>query len=356
MATTYSNPAGRIGVAKAQILKAAKPMIVLGISGKKHKMKAKNSDTVRYRRWIPQGGSVTGTGRTLAANINKWSVNLGRARLTEGVTPDASHLQYQDIDVRIGQYGILFAYTDVANDLNEENIRKPMRMQAGQSAALLMEKIRYAKLRACINKSYSGNATNRQSVTKTLGRDDLRMASMILGGNRSKRLKSALRDPKAGNDIAQIEQAYCVFCHTNCEDLIRNIPDFKNREQYAGVTMPIHQNEIGAVENFRFIMSPELTPYPGAGGTVQTSDGVFSTSNKADVYPFLFVAQDAWADVTLTRDTMFRVKEVTPDTESKSDAMNQLGYISVKFYAAAFIMNEGWMMVIESAASNPGAV
>ena len=352
----YAQPAGRIGVAKAQILKNAKPVMVLGISGERHTMQAKNSDTVRYQRWLPQGGSTDGSGRTLAFNINHWDVTPERARLTEGVTPNPGHLKPQRIDVRIKQYGVLFSYTDFAEKLNEENFRKPMRKQAGQSAGLILEKIHYAALRGGINKSWAGGSsvTNRQSVKATFSLADLLSASMNLQTNKAEFLKSPMRDPRAGNDIAQVEGAYCVFCHTRLEATIRSIQGFLRKEQYAGQgrMMPMHALEIGAINNFRFILSPELEPYMGAGASV-TTEKVFATSGKADVFPILIIGRSAWAMLSLGKETMPMVKEVTPSTPSKSDALNQLGFISVKFYAASFIQNEGWMFVIESAATDP---
>ena len=55
--------------------------------------------------------------------------------------------------------------------------------------------------------------------------------------------------------------------------------------------------ELGSVENYRFITSPELAPYADAGADIG-STGLMGTT-KVDVYPFIVVGEDAWGQLSL---------------------------------------------------------
>ena len=356
---TYDSPPGRIGRAKAAILRYSMPVQVLAVSGVSRTMTKHNSNTMIFRRWLPPGGSLEGTGRTRASNMNQWRVNPTDYRLVEGQTPEPRTLAPQDIPVTMRQYGILYSYSDQAEDMYEDNFREPMRKQAGLAAGLIREKIRWSKLRGGINRYYPRAVAGRNLVKAALSQADLRAIGEILKSNRADFLKSAIRNPKAGNDLAQIEQGFCLFAHTNMETTFREMDDFVPRVKYGNDGMiPMSGREIGAVENFRIILSPELDPLLGAGADADAAaDKVRVTGGKADIYPVLAIAKDAWADLTLANSRSIKsVNEIRAGTPSKYDPLGQVGFIGVKFYATSFIQNDGWMVVAESASTDPAQV
>ena len=121
---------------------------------------------------------------------------------------------------------------------------------------------------------------------------------------------------------------------------------FKHISEY-GQRKVIDQNEIGSVENFRFITSPELAPYIDSGAAVG-STGLYTSGTLVDVYPFIICGEDAWGQIALRGDNSTDPTYITPGEKSKSDPLGQRGFVGAKFWFACKVLNEGWMAVIEA--------
>lgn len=334
----------RVGKIKGEILKHAVPVTCLGISGDQKKIGKNQSDTVIYRRWLPKGGATTS-----AATINAWSVTPSAHQTSEGVTPDAETLAPQDITVQLQQYACLYSYTDKTAELYEDKIPTEMKVQVGERMGLVREMIDYGALKGNTNKFYSGG-TSRATVDETISLNVLRKATKSIKGNRGRPVNKVL-SASANYNTAPVERGYIVYCHTDCENDIRNMPGFKECSEYGTRNM-LHECELGAVEGFRFIISPELAAIADSGAAIG-SDGLISTTGTSnDVYPYIVVGADAWANVALRGMESFDVVHIPHTQKDKNDPLGQRGYLGSKFYSAAFVQNDGWMAVIECGATD----
>jgi N4-gp56 family major capsid protein len=345
MATqNYNTATPRIGKLKGDILKHSKPVMALGISGDQKRMPKNGSDTVIYRRWLPKGGATTN-----ADTINQWSVDANAHIVSEGVTPTADTLAPQDITVQLQQYACLYSYSDKTADLYEDKIPDEMKMQTGERMGLVREMIDYGTLKGCTNKFYAGG-TSRSTVDEKISLNLLRKVTRSIKGNRGRMVTKVL-SPSPDYNTAPVEPGYLVFVHTDGEHDVRDLPDFTKVVEY-GSRKPMHDMEIGSVENFRFIVSPELSSIIDAGASVG-STGLKSTgASTIDVYPFIVVAADAWCNVALKGMDSFDPIHIPVNQRDKSDPLGQRGYIGAKFYSAAFVSNDGWMAVIEAGATD----
>lgn len=339
MATqTYSTMSQRIGKVKGEILAHAMPVEVLGITGQQKKMPKNSGDNVIYRRFLPFGGTD-----------NKWiTVNnvatfASSHQTTEGVTPTADTISSTDVTVTLTQYSCLYAVTDKTVDLHEDDIPAEMKKQCGERMGLVREMVRYGALKAATNNYFAGG-TNAGTVDETLNLNLLRKVTRGLLANHGKQITSIL-EASSKFATAPVEAGFLVFCHTDMEPAIRDLPGFKHVSEY-GSRKVINENEIGSVERFRFILSPELAANKDVGAAVGTT-GLFSTTgSNIDNYPCIVVAEDAWGDVALRGAESFDVSWIAPGTKDKSDPLGQRGYIGAKFYSAASVLNNGWMAVI----------
>lgn len=339
----YNTVAPRIGKLKGQILKHSIPHEVLGITGQQHKMGKNMSDTVVFRRWLPFGASTAGTGTTFASNINKWVVDADAHETQEGVTPDADTIEAQDITVKIRQYSCLYMYTDKTAVLYEDNVPDAMKKQTGQRMGLVREKIRYGALKGCTNKFYAGGTT-RATVDETISIGLLRNITRSIIGNRGMTITEILAPSENFNTTA-VEAGFLVFCHSDVENDIRELPSFVEVANY-GSRKPIHANELGSVDRYRFICSAELDSIVDGGALVGTT-GLVSNSTNVDIYPVIVVAEDAWGDVALRGKESFDVTHLPHSQKDKTDPHGQRGYIGAIFWSAAFVQNDGWMAVAE---------
>lgn len=340
MATqNYNTEAARIGKLKGEILKHAIPREVLGITGTQHKMGKNQSDTVIFRRWLPYGGAATN-----ATTINQWVVSASDHLTAEGVTPEADTLAPQDITVKLRQYSCLYQYSDKTADLYEDNIPTAMKKQCGERMGLVREKIRYGALKGSTNKFYSGGDT-RLAVDEPITLGLLRNVTRSIAGNRGDMITQILA-PSPNFNTAPVEAGYLVFCHTDLENDIRELPGFKETSEY-GSRKVMHPLELGSTDRYRFIISPELTSIPDSGASVGVTGLMSTTGSLVDVYPMIVVAEDAWGDVALRGQESFDVTHLPHTMKDKNDPMGQRGYVGAKFWSAAFVQNDGWCACIE---------
>lgn len=339
----YTTPEGRINKVKGEILAHAVPVEVLGMAGSNKILPKNSGDNIVFRRYLPFGGSTTNQN-----TINRYDVDANEHLLQEGVTPPADTLVPQDITVQIQQYGCLYQYTDKTADLYEDDVPAEMKKHVGERMGLVREMIRYGELKSSTNKFYAGG-TSRATVDETVSLNLLRKISRNLLANHAKTITRVLA-PSANFNTAPVEAAFLVFCHTDMEHDIRNLPGFKEVVSY-GQRKPVHEHEIGSVDRFRFVVSPELMSVADAGAAVG-STGLYSTSgSNVDIYPVIVVAEDAWGDVALRGKEAFDMTDIKPGQKDKNDPMGQRGYVGAKFYSAAVLLNQGHMAVAECGAS-----
>lgn len=336
----YDTATPRIGKLKGEILKHAVPKEVLGITGTQHKMGKNQSDTVVYRRWLPYGGATTN-----ATTINQWDVTANNHLTQEGVTPDADTITPQDIPVQLNQYSCLYMYTDKTANLYEDDVPEAMKKQTGQRMGLVREKIRYGALKGGTNKFYAGG-TSRATVDETISLGLLRKVSRSLLGNRAE-LVTEILSPSADYNTTAIEAGFLVFCHTDMENDIRELPGFVECASY-GSRKVMHELELGAVDRYRFICSPELDGIADSGAAVGTTGLASTTGTSIDVYPTIVVAEDAWGDVALRGMDSFDPTHIPANKKDKNDPHGQRGYVGSIFWSASFIQNDGWMAVVEA--------
>lgn len=343
---TFALTPGRINRFKGAILAHAIPLEVLGKTGRQVKLPRNNSDTYVARRWLPYGATSTD-----ANTINRFFQNgtgdRGNAvvqanQISEGVTPQPESITPQDITVVVQQYGCLYGFTDKTYDLYEDDIPAAMIEQIGERVTFVNEMIVWGALRACTNQYYGGTGTSRATVNGAITLGMVRKIARNLQANHGKPVNSVLSaSGNYGTDA--VAEGYTVYCHTDMEPDIRDLPGFVPAEKYAsGKPMP---NEIGKCERFRFITSPDLPSIQDAGAAVG-STGLQSTSgSNIDVYQFIVTAKDAWSQIAVRGKESLDPTYLPPGQKSKSDPLGQRGYAGTIWWKAVMLENQGWMAV-----------
>jgi N4-gp56 family major capsid protein len=336
---TMSTVAARIGKLKGDILKHAIPMEVLSKVGLQKRIPKNSSDTVIYRRALPPSGTdniwING------ANVDTFADGY---KLSEGVTPTARTISYTDVTAVVEEYGVLYSITDKTFDLYEDDVAADMKKQIGETVGLIREMICYGALKAGTNKFYAGG-TNRGTVDLSLSLNMVRKVAKSLQTNHAKRITSIL-DSSGNYGTSSVEASYVVFCSTDMAPAIRDLPGFVHVADY-GNRKTVSDAEIGTVEEFRFVLSPELAPYIDSGAAVGATGLYSTTGTLIDVYPCIVAGEEAWGNVMLRGVDAINPMWVPPGTPDKADPLGQRGYAGAKFYYDALVLNQGWMAVIE---------
>ncbi len=353
MATqTMSDPqAARIAKFKGEILKHAMPQEVLGRVGVslKKTIPKNTSETVVYRRWLPKGAT--------AAAPNTWNVDPVAHRLNEGETPGAETITAQDIQVSLQEYGVLYKYTNRVADMYEDDVPAEMKRLTGERFGLLMEMIRYGVLKGGTNKFFSGSVSARGSVTALVSANNFRNIARSMSNNLASKVTRVL-SASPGVGTQPIEAAFVAVCHSDLEaDLRSQLSGFVHISEY-GDRKPMHENELGSWEQFRFVTSPHLAPYLNAGTTAtantRLAGGVPNSggSENVDVYPIMVMSEECYGDVMLRGKDSFSVTHLSPGQKTKDDPLGQRGYVGAQAYFAAVRLNEGHMAIYETAVSS----
>lgn len=338
----YNTDPGRINKLKGEILKAAMPVEVLGITGVQKQMPKNKGDNVVFRRWNQFGGAEN-TFLT-AATTDAGDAYAAQHVTAEGVTPTADTLTSSDYTATLTEYSALYALTNKTADLYEDDIPAEMKRQVGKRIGLVREMVRYGVLKGHTNPFYSGG-TSRATVDEAITLNVLRKIARSLEGNHASTITSIL-SPSPNYGTSAIEASYLVFAHTDCESDIRDITGFTPVAEY-GQRKPVHEREIGSVENFRFITSPELVPILDAGAAVGVT-GLEANSTNVDVYPIIVTGEDAWGQVALRGRDSIEPTYIAPGQKDTSDPLGQRGYIGCNTYFSSVVLNEGWYAVLEA--------
>lgn len=342
----YGTVASRNLIRAAQgMLEHAQPITVLGDFGTQREMPQNSTDTLVFRRTLPFGASTTGTTiENTARYVGTPSVTVGNFVLAEGATPNANTISFQDVSVQLQQYGILFKYSSKVEQLYEDDIPGEMIKLTGETMAEVMELVRYGVLKAGSTVIYS-NGSSRGSVNTVINLNVIRRAARTLESNRARRVTSRLA-PGVNFGTRAVQPAYIVFCHTDAVSDIRNLPGFTRVEEY-GSFKPIHDREVGACEDFRFISSPLLTSFAAAGSA--TLNGCLSVgASNVDVYPFLVIGEDCWGQVALKGMSAIKPIVLKASQTNHANPLGQFGYVGASTWFATVRLNDAFMARIEA--------
>jgi len=338
-------PSRNLIQAERDMLARAEPIKVISTFGDSKPVPQNKTDTVVFRRALPIDASAT-TGAPSGMAINDYL-------LQEGVTPGARTISYQDVSVTLQQFGVLMKLSSKAECLYEDDIPKDMVALVGEHMGSIEELISYGVVRGGTNVVFANGAA-RTAITAVINLNRLRQCARVIENAHGKRVNEKLA-ASPNYETRAIEASYLVFLHTDVEADVRGLVGFVPVARY-GSQKVVHEREIGAVEQFRFITSPYFRPFllSGANATVGTvlAAGIACTgSNASDVYPVMVIAKSAWGQVALKGMDAIDPTYLPAKVKSHANPLGQFGYVGAQFWKNAVRLNENWMVRYEVAAT-----
>jgi N4-gp56 family major capsid protein len=343
----YGTVASRNLIRAAQgMLEHAQPITVLGDFGTQREMPQNSTDTLVFRRTLPFGATTAGTTiENSTRYVGTPDITASNFVLAEGVTPNSNTISFQDVTVQLQQYGVLFKYSSKTEQLYEDDIPGEMVKLTGETLAEVMELVRYGVLKAGSTVIYA-NGSSRASINTPISLNAIRKAARTLESNRARRVTSRLA-PGVNFGTRAVQPAYVVFCHTDAVSDIRNLPGFTRVEEY-GSFKPIHDREIGACEDFRFISSPLLKSFLAAGASVGSSGMLSVGAANVDVYPFIIIGEDCWGQVALKGMSAIKPVVLKASQTNHANPLGQFGYVGASTWFATVRLNDAFMARIEA--------
>ena len=333
------------------LLKRGMPWLVFEKFGQSKPLPANSTKTIQFRRYYLDSTFTSTFGSDFNPHEYFKGTNFDPANkmLSEGVTPDATAIESSDYEASLVQYGDRVVISDVVMDTHEDPILREAVDILGEQAAVLIEKTRYNVLKAGTNVFYS-NGTTRAGVNTTFSLLDQRKVTRFLKRQLGKQITSMVKStPAYGTE--SIAPSFVCIVHPDLEPDLRAITGFVPVEKYG--SMSPWENEIGKIEDVRYISSTIIEPFASAGAISGTA--VLETNGtNADVYPMIFLARDAYGIVAFKGQNAMTPMVVNP-TPTDSDPLAQRGHVGWKGYSATIILNDFWMARVETAVSDLSA-
>lgn len=310
--------------AAKKLLKRGLPYLVLEKFGQAQTLPAHNSKVVKFRRYS--------------------ALSSTPVALTEGVTPAGQTLAVTDITATLTQYGDKTTITDVVMDTHEDPVMNEAVNLLGEQAAQMIEKMRFGVLKAGTNVQYANgaarNAVNtaislavQQRAVRTLKRQNGRPITEIVASS-------------ARYDTMAVAPGFVGLIHPDLEADVRALTGFVAAERYG--TMTPWENELGKVNDVRYVTSTIFEPWADGGGIKGTM--LSTTGTNADVYPVLYLARDAYGIVALKGQySVFPM--IVNARPSDSDPLAQRGHASFKTMQTCVILNDNWLVRAEVGAT-----
>lgn len=324
---TYGDISPRTAAyAVVDLLKRGHEEMILEKFGQTYVLPTKSTKTAKFRRYE--------------------TLPLATTPLVEGVTPAGVKPTFTDYSVSIEQYGDFIPFTDVIEDTHEDPVLKENTSLLSQQAAETIETLRWNVVKAGTNVFYA-NGTARTDVNTPVSLPVQRKATRALKRQRAKYLKQIVSSDTRFNKES-IGAAFVALTHTDVENDVRSMPGFTDPKNYSQA--PAWTNEIGSVEDVRYVRSNLFTPFLDAGGAKGTM--ISTTGTSADVYPIIYFAADAYGIVPLKGKSAASIIVHNPGSSGSSDPLNQRGTIGWKTWQASVILNDLWLVRVEVAATN----
>ena len=311
----------------AKMLIRALPYLVFEKFGQAYPLPTKSTKTAKFRRFE--------------------SLDATPTELTEGVTPTAQTFTVTDIEATVHQYGNLVTMTDVLLDTNDSPVMEQVTQIVGEQAAETVENMRIGVLLGGTNVEYA-NGVSRVEVNTPISLPLQRRITRKLKNQKARMITDSIKStPRFYTE--SVAPCFVAVCHPDCEADIRSMPHFIDVKDYGNAGP--WENEIGAVEGVRYLFTTLMKSWPNAGGNKTNAAGdtmVSTTGTKADVYPILFLAKDAYGLVPLKGAESLTPVIINP-SHTESDPLAQRAHVAWKTMQTCVILNQAWMVRAEVA-------
>ena len=208
---------------------------------------------------------------------------------------------------------------------------------------------------------YGGAATSpaTMSATSLVGYGDLMRLSIDLDNNRTPKQTTMFTGTRM-IDTKTIPGARAMYVGSELLPTLRAMKDLHNNpafipiEKYAsgGSTLT---GEVGAIDQFRIIVVPEMMKWAGAGASATGNTDSYQTAGKFDVFPMLVIGESSFTTISFQTDgkgVKFKIYHKAPGeaTADRNDPYGETGFMSIKWYYGFMVLRPERIGLIKTVA------
>lgn len=283
-----------------------------------------------------------------------------------------------ELEGTLEAFGFFEEYTQESMDFDTDaELLGHITMEAVKAANEITEdQLQIDLLNAAGVVRYAGDATS----TATLGGstaagnaedvvvyDDLVKLSIELDNNRTPKHTRLITGSRMV-DTRVVNAARFAHIGSELQPALMRMTNYHGKEafipivQYAAATT-VARGEFGAVDNFRFIVVPEMMHWEAAGAAVSnTADEVCYWSvdeagaAKVNVYPILVVGDESFTTIgfqTSGKSVKFRIIHKKPgvETADRTDPYGRTGFYSIMWYYGFMIWRSERIALLKTVAT-----
>ena len=251
----------------------------------------------------------------------------------------------KEIEGSFEKFGFFDEYTQESLDFDSDaelqsHIHREMLNGAGE---MTEDALQIDLLNSAGVIKYAGNATKNAEVGEddlvTYG--DLLRLSIDLDNNRTPKGITAITGTRM-IDTKTIPSARIMYIGSELLPTIKamkdlhNNPAFVSVEKYAAGGNTV-TGEVGAIDQFRLVVVPEMMKWAGAGADATASATCYETGGRFDVFPMLVVGDQSFTTIGFQTDgktVKFVITHKKPGeaTADRNDPYGETGFMSIKWY------------------------
>jgi len=315
-----------------KLLERARPKLIALDFAQKRPLPSQNSPTIKFRKY------------------NDLSRTVANLVLTEGTPGNGEQMSVTDKTVTVKQYGNYITITDMVQLTVEDAVLNEGIDLLAEQMADTIDTLVFTTLAAASNVRLANAASSIGTLASAITSGDLDYAIRMLRRNNAQPFTEMIR-ATTGFNTFPIRPAYFAFVHPDVAKDLENINGFISVERYASQG-PVHDAEIGAYKNIRFLMTTQAPILDDAGNPNASTTWVPGETNtsKAAVYHTIVVAKNAYGVVEVERGTSKSIIK-TPGSQDTSNPLNQFSTAGWKMLFASTILEDAYMIDIKSLAS-----
>ena len=213
-----------------------------------------------------------------------------------------------------------------------------------------------------------GGSTAAANAEDVVTYDDLVKLSIELDDNRTPRDTKMITGSRMV-DTRVVNSARYAYIGSELKPAIMRMTDYHSAKAFLPVAQygnagTIARGEFGSVEDFRFIVVPEMMHWEAAGAAVgSTADEVCrwsvdqaTAAAKVNVYPILVVGSGSFTTVGFQTDgktVKFKITHKPPGKEvaNRHDPYGEVGFYSIKWYYGFMLLRSERLACLKTVAT-----
>ena len=270
----------------------------------------------------------------------------------------------KEIEGSLEKFGFFEEYTQESLDFDsdaelEKHINREMINGANE---ITEDALQIDLLTQAGTVKYAGNATldTQVGADDMVSYGDLMRLSIDLDNNRTPKHTTVITGTRLV-DTKTLPAARVMYIGSELLPMLRGMKDLHNNpafipvQQYASGGTVLN-GEVGAIDQFRIVVVPEMLKWAGAGADASASSTHHETAAKFDVFPMLVIGDGSFTTIGFQTDgksVKFKITHKKPglDTADRNDPYGETGFMSIKWYYGFMALRPERIALIKTAAT-----